>query len=180
MKETILFKQNKGITLVEMLIAVALISVVVSLGYMFYFTGFKAFDRNVNRVELQQNVRHSMSYISRELLNAEVNPSDGNSIGGIIRPRTDTQTDINELILWHLVWCEQSRRYLWRQKKFDLRGTTLQVNYNLGFSSPNPLAEGITEFRVARVGRMITLTISAGAPQQDNHFSLSTQVLLRR
>lgn len=155
MKETMLFKQNKGITLVEMLIAVALVSVVVSLGYMFYFTGFKAFDRNVDRVDLQQNVRHSMSFISKRLLNA-------NDADVVIEGVSD------ELRIG--------------KERFKLTGTTLRVNHDyLNPQSPfNPLAEGITEFESTRSGRMITLTISAGTPQQDNHFSLSTQVLLRR
>ena len=158
MKETILFNQNKGITLVEMLIAVALISVVVSLGYMFYFTGFKAFDRNVNRVELQQNVRHSMSFISRRLLNA----NDADVVVTTISGAPDELRIGKEL--------------------FRLTGTTLRVNQDFQNSlSPfNPFAEEITEFESTRVGRMITLTISAGTPQQDDHFSLSTQVLLRR
>jgi len=178
MSKTVLLKQNKGITLVELIIAIALISVVVSLGYMFYFTGFKAFDRNVDRVDLQQNVRHSVSYISRRLLNAELNPNYGVSV---VKPGTDTQNNLNELILWHYVRNENE----WRQMKFRLSDadtdTTLRVNYNhLGSSSFNPFAEGITGFEVARKGRMITVTISAGTVQQDDHFSLSTQVLLRR
>lgn len=158
MKKTELIKQNKGITLVEMLIAVALISVVVSLGYMFYFTGFKSFDRNVDRVELQQNVRHSMSFISKRLFNA----NDADVVVTTISGAPDEIRIGNEL--------------------FRLTGTTLRVNqdYLNPLSQFNPFAEEITEFESVRAGRMITLTISAGTPQQNNHFSLSTQVLLRR
>jgi len=157
MKKTVLKKQNKGITLVEMIIAVALISVVVSLGYMFYFTGFKAFDRNVNRVDLQQNVRHSMSYISKMLLNA----NDAAVVVTTIANASDELRIGNEL--------------------FRLTGTTLRVNYDYPATATfNPLAEGITGFEVTRTGKMISLTISAGTVQQDDHFSLSTQVLLRR
>jgi len=158
MKKTLLLKRNKGITLIETIIAIALISVVVSLGYMFYFTGFKAFERNVDRVDLQQNVRHSMSFISKRLLNA-------NDVDVVVRHIEGAPDDL-----------------LIGRELFRLTGTTLRVNHDyLNPQSPfNPLAEGIAEFAPKKVGRMITLTISAGTPQQNNYFSLSTQVLLRR
>ncbi len=158
MRCDVLLKQNKGITLVEMIIAVALLSVVVSLGYMFYFTGFKAFDRNVNRVDMQQNVRHSVSYISKRLLNA----NDADVVVTTITGASDELRIGNDL--------------------FRLTGTTLRVNHDyLNTLSPfNPFAEGITGFESTREGKMITVTISAGTAQQDNLFTLSTQVLLRR
>jgi prepilin-type N-terminal cleavage/methylation domain-containing protein len=158
MRKAVLLKQNKGITLVEMLIAVALISVVISLAYVFYFTGFKAFNRNVDRVDLQQNVRHSLSFISKRLFNA--NNSD--------------------VVVTTITGAPDELRI--GRELFRLSGTTLSVNHDyLNPLSPfNPLAEGITEFESTRSGNMVTITISAGAVQQDNHFSLSTQVLLRR
>jgi prepilin-type N-terminal cleavage/methylation domain-containing protein len=164
MKKVLLLKQNKGVTLVEMILAVTLIAVVVSLGYMFYFTGFKAFDRNVDRVDLQQNVRHSLSFISRLLLNA----NNANVEAVAIEAAPD------------MLYIRNERNG--QIEAFRLIGTTLSVNYDyLNLQSPfNPLAEGITEFESTRSGNMITLTISAGTEQQNDHFTLSTQVLLRR
>lgn len=153
-----LIQHNKGITLVEMLIAVALVSVVISLGYMFYFTGFKAFDRNVDRVDMQQNVRHSLSFITKRLLNA-------NNADVAITTITGSPDEVRI-----------------GRELFRLTGTTLSVNHDyLNPQSPfNPFAEGITGFEAMRDGNMITLTISGGAAQQNEQFTLSTQVLLRR
>jgi len=145
-------KCNRGLTLVEMLIAVALVAIVASLGYMFYFTGFRAFDRNIDRADLQQNVRHSVSFISKRLLNA----SDADVIVTTITGAPD------ELIIG--------------RELFRLAGTTLFINHDrFNTQSPlNPFADGITGFEVSRAGRMITITITAGG------FDLSAQVLLRR
>jgi len=152
MRISYMLRDNKGITLVEMLIAVALVTVVVSLAYMFYFTGLRAFDRNVERVDVQQNVRHSISFISKRLFNA----SDADVIATTIFNAPD------ELIIG--------------RELFRLVGTTLFINHDrFNAQSPfNPLAEEITGFEVTREGRMIIVTITAG------EFDLSAQVLLRR
>jgi len=153
----IALKSEKGITLVELIIAIGLIAIVITLGFMFYFTGVRAFDRNIDRAEIQQNVRHSMSYISKRLLNA-------NNAVVVVTPIVDAPDELRIGI-----------------ELFRLTGTTLRVNHNFPSSTTfNPLAEGITEFAPVKEGKMITVTISAGTAQQDNFFTLTTQVLLRR
>jgi len=153
-----IFKSDKGVTLVEIIIAIGLIALIITLGYMFYFTGVKAFDRNVDRADIQQNVRHSMSFISKRLLNA-----NDAAVSVTTRPNAP-----DDLIIG--------------QELYRLTGTTLEVNHDrANHASPfNPLAEGVTSFEVTRTGRMITVAITGGIAQESNKFTLSTQVLMRR
>lgn len=151
-------RQEKGITLVEIILATGLIAVVVTLGYMFYFTGVKAFDRNVERADIQQNVRHSIGFISKRLLNA-----------------VDTEVSV-------MTRASASDEIIVGKERFILTGTTLRINHDhLNPASPfNPLAERITGFEVTRASRMITVTITGGTDQEPDQFTLSTQVLMRR
>jgi len=155
---TIDFKSNKAITLVELIIAIGLITLIITLGYMFYFTGVRAFDRNIDRADIQQNVRHSMSFISKRLLNAR-------DAAVSVSTRLNASDDL-----------------IIGQERFRLTGTTLVVNHeHTNSASPfNPLAENITAFEVTKTGSMITVTISGGAAQESDLFTLSTQVLMRR
>jgi len=155
---TIDFKSNKAITLVELIIAIGLITLIITLGYMFYFTGVRAFDRNVDRADIQQNVRHSMSFISKRLLNA-----NDDAVSVTTRPNAS-----DDLIIG--------------QELYRLAGITLEVNHErTNSASPfNPLAEGIAAFEVTRTGRVITVAITGGTAQESNEFTLSTQVLMRR
>jgi len=156
-------KSKKGMTLIELIIAIGLISVIITLGLMFYFTGVRAFDRNVDRADIQQNVRHSISFISKRLLNA----SDETV-------RVIPTTSANEELIIGL-------------EHFRLNSVTLalEVNHNPTNSlSPfNPLAENITAFNVTSTvtttGRMITVTIIGGSTQEPNLFTLETQVFLK-
>jgi len=146
-------KSNKGMTLIETILASGLIAVLVMIGYMFYFTGVKAFDRNADRAQMQHNVRYSISYISEALLGA------GN-LDVIVEP--------NKLII--------------NQAAFKLDEGALKINRNY-FSSGSQftvLAENITTFEVTRSGKMISVMITSKPENLDEPFMLGTQVLLRR
>ena len=146
-------KSKKGMTLVELIIAIGLISVIIALGYMFYFTGVRAFDRNVDRADIQQNVRHSISFITKKLLNADAVTATSSTL-------TTTRSG--------------------RSEHFRRTVTTLQVNHNYPTGPFNPLAENITAFVVTRDDEIVTVVITGGTVQESNQFTLSTQVLLRR
>jgi len=151
------FKSEKGITLIELIFAVGLISIIIALGYMFYFTGVRAFDRNVDRADIQQNVRHSISFITKRLLNA-----NNSAVSVTLRPNA-----ADDLIIG--------------QELYRLEGTTLQVNHNHPNNNTfNPLAENITAFEATKLGEMITVTITGGSAQKSNLFTLETQVQLRK
>lgn len=71
---------KKGLTLIELLIALSLFSVVMLLGYSVYITSIKNFDRDVASIDNQANVRFAMGYITRELRKASEIEVEGNQL----------------------------------------------------------------------------------------------------
>ncbi len=61
---------DKGFTVVELLIALALLGIVLSLGYFLFFGGTKSFDTGTARANVQQNVRLVNVVLKNELRNA--------------------------------------------------------------------------------------------------------------
>jgi prepilin-type N-terminal cleavage/methylation domain-containing protein len=61
---------KKGLTLVELIIAMSLLAVIITMGFSVYITGVKAFNQNASTVDNQSNVRYAMSYITRQLRKA--------------------------------------------------------------------------------------------------------------
>ena len=66
MKKHPLFRQD-GISLVELVIVLALLSVVLAIGYNFYFFGVNAFATGEKQSNVQQNIRMSSNYIKKEI-----------------------------------------------------------------------------------------------------------------
>ncbi len=64
------FRNNKGFSLVELIITVALIFVIVSLGYLIISAGNSNFDQGTAKAHLQQNTRLLDEYIQRNLRKA--------------------------------------------------------------------------------------------------------------
>ncbi len=60
-------KCRQGLSLIELLIALALISLVLIVGYLLYFHAIHSFNTGEARQNLQQNVRHAANFITTEL-----------------------------------------------------------------------------------------------------------------
>jgi len=68
---------NKGLTLVELMVAVGLIVIVISLGFTLLFFGMRSFDTGTAQAHTQQNVRLVGDYMRSELRNAvEISTED--------------------------------------------------------------------------------------------------------
>ena len=63
-------KQEKGFTLLELILAAALLSLVMLAAFSLYFLSDGAFARGTARCDLQQNVRLSADLINREVRHA--------------------------------------------------------------------------------------------------------------
>jgi|GEM_PF-2388056 len=61
---------NKGLTLIELLIALALTGMILSLGYTLYFFGTGSFERGTAQAQAQHNARLADEYLKAELRNA--------------------------------------------------------------------------------------------------------------
>ena len=66
-----MMKNNKGVTLVELVIAMALISIVLALGYSLYYFGFNSVTDQLDMIDNQTNVRLAVKYITQELRRAQ-------------------------------------------------------------------------------------------------------------
>lgn len=64
-------KNEKGLTLVELLVSLAILSIVLALAYSLFFHNFQVFDRGEAQSEIQYEVRMVSDYITRELRNAK-------------------------------------------------------------------------------------------------------------
>lgn len=64
-------RHQGGFTLIEMLIAIALIAVVAALAYGVIFQGFQNFTAESEKVEAQSNVRYALTYLSRQIRKGE-------------------------------------------------------------------------------------------------------------
>jgi prepilin-type N-terminal cleavage/methylation domain-containing protein len=62
---------KKGITLIELVIAVGLLSMVMAMGYSFYLMGVKGFLRESTSVDNQFQVRHASYTIGRQIRRAD-------------------------------------------------------------------------------------------------------------
>ena len=62
---------KKGITLIELVIAIGILSMVVALGYSLYLTGVRGFLREATSVDNQFKVRHASTMIGRQIRRAD-------------------------------------------------------------------------------------------------------------
>lgn len=65
-------KSSRGISLVELLVALGLAGMVITSAAMVYFAGIKAWDRSESQLEVQQNLRVAMNTLVNEIRRADV------------------------------------------------------------------------------------------------------------
>ncbi|WP_027363480.1 PilW family protein [Desulfotruncus alcoholivorax] len=63
-------RQNGGFTLVEMLIALALLSTIIVVSNNFFLSGLASWQRNLDKAEVEENLRIAVDRLSRELRRA--------------------------------------------------------------------------------------------------------------
>ena len=62
-----LIRSNKGLTLIELLVTLTIISFVLASIYTFYLAGLRGWHRSIDQIEAQQSARIAMDKIIREL-----------------------------------------------------------------------------------------------------------------
>jgi len=62
-----MIKNRKGFTLVELMIVLALLGVVIMIGFSVFSFGFKNFNAQADNIDNQSKVRHAISDISKEI-----------------------------------------------------------------------------------------------------------------
>lgn len=66
-----MIKNNKGITLVELIVALAIFSIIISLTFSMLLSGNRTFNMQIDDVEDFSSVRNGMDYITREIRKAD-------------------------------------------------------------------------------------------------------------
>ncbi len=75
-----LYKRQDGLSLVELVIVLALLGIVLALGYMYLDFGAQAFDRGEEKTIAQKALRFTSNFLTSELRFAkevEINPGEG-------------------------------------------------------------------------------------------------------
>jgi len=89
-------KKRKGITLIELIIAIALMGTVLMVGYSFFSTSLKSYGSQIDNVDNQARARQVIRHISGEIRKAdEIEIEDNDSIkidGTLYRFQKDTNT----------------------------------------------------------------------------------------
>jgi len=66
-----ILKNQKGLTLLELMIALALTAVIISSALLFFGTGIGVNSTEIIRAENQTNIRFAMTYLTKELRSAD-------------------------------------------------------------------------------------------------------------
>ena len=84
------FFNSKGVTLIELLIVLMMISFVLFIGYSLYFLGIKSFTTGMDRSDAQFESRKAMEFITKEVQTARK--------GTVYLDNTNPDTDLNKYI----------------------------------------------------------------------------------
>lgn len=68
-----MIKNGKGVTLIELVIVLALLSFVMMIGFSVFSFGFKSFNTQTKNIDNQSNVRYAIGFITKEVRKAEWN-----------------------------------------------------------------------------------------------------------
>ncbi len=149
-------RSSAGLTLIELLVTLAIISFVIMAVYTFYLTGLRGWQRGSDQLEAQQSARFAMDKIIGEVRYAhELSLHDGNS-----EVRFKTGCDIRTL-------------------RFRLIGEELVFeSYPTGYTGyfHNKIALGITalDFSI-NDQNLLTVTLSAGQAHGESKLSGSVR-----
>lgn len=146
-----IFLNEKGFTLVEVLMALTILLIVLGIAFNFLKTSFDL-DRNISQsVDLQQNARFAMQSIVRDLKN-------GTNIQLVNSQRIKFTDGLGTQTV-----------------EYRLSGDQLIRDEN---NSNSPVASSISQLNFAKGGDLITINLTAS--QNNQQVSLRSKVFLRR
>lgn len=141
-----------GFSLLELLVAVALIAVVAALAYGVLFQGLSNFTAESETVEAQSNVRYGLTYLSRQIRK-----------GGTI------SVDDHDGVTWLNIG--NYHYYISRDKVIEQAGDDA--------ANATPLVAGIGSMSVSKNGTQVTITINSQADSRGNTVTETMDIYLR-
>lgn len=173
---------SKGFTLVEILVAIAISTLVMGSVYGIYITSYKSYRKSINKADLNQNVRIALERISRDLRqtnaiittlpSSEIKFQDGHDTSQIryINYYRDTDNNLYQRISHYYFPIDPFTYVRWNE--VDGKG-----KLPLEEEDSNKIkAEKITSLSFE--GSQI-ITINITAADSENTYSAQTQVLGR-
>ncbi len=99
-----MINNKKGVTLIELIIVIAILSIVIIMGYSVYFFGIKNFTTQTSSLNNQSNVRYAVSLISKEIRKAHTVETSSNEleIDGTVKYKLENNAIMeygNELVI---------------------------------------------------------------------------------
>lgn len=143
--------KQKGMTLIELVIGLGLMSMVLAVLYAIFFTGLKSFDRQIENANNQTTARQTLSYIGREIRRADEIDVYGDRLvvkyGG-----SEIEYEFNRL-----------NNILYRVKN----------------GTKNPMIEGIKDFNIEESDGTYFLNITVISERHDNPITITTKIKMR-
>ncbi|HOB20678.1 MAG TPA: competence type IV pilus minor pilin ComGF [Candidatus Atribacteria bacterium] len=148
-------KHKKGMTLVELVVGLAVLSLATALLYMIYATGLKQFNSESATIDNQYNIRQAMSYIGREIRRADLIRVANNQLE---LTYLDVNNNVEEITYYYL---------------------SDNTIYKRSNGVANPLVEGITEFTYTIDGKNIKLVITSLPNAMGKDISVTSIIRIR-
>ena len=150
MKKVIVENNNKGLTLLEMIISVAIMSIVMVTVTSFMVTGTKMFGASNNEIQLQEEVQLALSNVENRIIDAKMGircDDDGTQV--ILTVFNDkTSTEPKEYIVWN----RNDRKIYYASSEADVTLTTFPTN--------EVLASNVENFEVALKSGTLGATVT--------------------
>lgn len=145
--------KQKGMTLIELVIGLGLMSMVLAVLYAIFFTGLKSFDRQIENANNQTTARQTLSYIGREIRRADNIEVYGDNKGLVVEyGGSEIEYEFNRL-----------NNILYRVKN----------------GTKNPMIEGIKDFNIEELGGTYFLNITVISERHNNPITITTQIRMR-
>ncbi|MDY6826634.1 MAG: prepilin-type N-terminal cleavage/methylation domain-containing protein [Bacillota bacterium] len=144
---------EKGFTLIEVIVTLALLSMVLTTLYSFYLFGLQSWQRGIDQTEIQQSARIAMDTMIRELQKAEEFSLHNENSEIRFHIPGDSRTMRFRLLNNELVW-------------------ESYPSGSIGYFH-NKVALGIEELSFATRGNLIAITLTAGSGEGSVRLSSS-------
>lgn len=145
-------EKQKGMTLVELIIGLGLMSMVLTVLYMIFFTGLRSFEHQMENANNQTTARQTLSYIGREIRRAEDVVINNNKSLTVTYGGSDITYEF---------------------KAFN--ETIFRVKNGVN----NPMIEGVKDFNIEIEDDVYNMDITCVSERYDNPIEISTQIRIR-
>ena len=141
---------NKGLSLLEMIISVAILGIIFVTATSFMVTGVKMFGASNNEVELQQDVQIALSNVENRIIDAKMGVRCDDDGTQVILTVFNEQSGIAPKE--YIVWNRNDNKIYYDTSAADVTKTTFATN--------EVLAENVTNFQLFLKDGVVSVTVT--------------------